>query len=195
MKKGLSEILCIIDRSGSMNTIKSDAIGGFNTFLAEQKKQPGEASFTFVQFNTEMEVVHENKPLNNVEPITDDDFIPGGATALLDAVGFTIDSTGKRLANTPEANRPEKVIVAILTDGQENSSKEYHLSKIKKMIKHQKEKYSWEFIFLGANQDAFSEAYKIGIDNKDAFNFAATDEGVRSAYNDMSIRVSDYRKK
>nr|WP_199222917.1 hypothetical protein [Rhodohalobacter mucosus] len=178
-----------------MNTIKSDAIGGFNTFLAEQKKQPGEASFTFVQFNTEMEVVHENKPLNNVEPITDDDFIPGGATALLDAVGFTIDSTGKRLANTPEANRPEKVIVAILTDGQENSSKEYHLSKIKKMIKHQKEKYSWEFIFLGANQDAFSEAYKIGIDNKDAFNFAATDEGVRSAYNDMSIRVSDYRKK
>ena len=195
MKKGLSEIICIIDQSGSMGMIKDDAIGGFNTFLDEQKKLPGEATLTFVQFNTETEVIHENKPLNDVNHITDDDYVPGGATALLDAVGKTIDNTGQRLANTPESNRPEKVIIAILTDGMENSSKEYSLSKIKKMIRHQKEKYSWEFIFLGANQDAFAEAYKIGIDQKDAYNFKASGDGVRLAYRDMSESVSDYRRK
>ena len=148
MKQGLSEIICIIDRSGSMGIIKNDAIGGFNTFLEEQKKLPGEATLTYIQFDTEYEVVHENKPLKDVQPINGSIYIPRGRTALLDAVGKTIDATGRRLANTPEENRPEKIIVAILTDGEENASHQYNLSKIKEMIKHQKEKYSWEFIFL-----------------------------------------------
>jgi len=193
MKKGLSEIICIIDRSGSMGSIKNDAIGGFNTFLEEQKKLPGEATLTYIQFDTEYEVVHENKPLQNVPPIDDKVYIPRGSTALLDAIGKTIEATGKRLANTSENNRPEKVIVAILTDGEENASHQYDLSKIKEMIKHQKEKYSWEFIFLGANQDAFAEAAKIGIDAKDSFNFAATGKGVKAAYINMGNSVRGYR--
>jgi uncharacterized protein YegL len=195
MKDGLSEIICVIDSSGSMKLIKNDAIGGFNTFLEEQKKLPGEGTLTLIQFNTDYEVIHENKPLSDVSPINDKDYIPRGSTALLDAIGKAVDSTGRRLANTPEENRPEKVIVAILTDGKENASTSYDLSKIKDMIRHQKEKYSWEFIFLGANQDAFAEAAKIGIDSKDTLNFAATDDGIRSAYSDMSNSISTYRKK
>jgi len=194
MKQGLSEIICIIDRSGSMGHIKNDAIGGFNTFLKEQKKLPGEATLTYIQFDTEYEVVHENKPLRDVQPINSSIYIPRGSTALLDAVGKTIDATGRRLANTPEENRPEKVIVAILTDGEENSSCQYNLSKIKEMITHQKEKYSWEFIFLGANQDAFAEAMKIGIETKDTLNFNATGIGVKTAYSDMSRIIKQYRK-
>lgn len=194
MKQGLSEIICIIDRSGSMDHIKNDAIGGFNTFLEEQKKLPGEATLTYIQFDTEYEVVHENKTLRDVQPINDSIYIPRGSTALLDAIGKTIDATGRRLANTPEENRPEKVIVAILTDGEENSSRQYNLSKIKEMIKHQKEKYSWEFIFLGANQDAFAEAVKIGIDTKDTLNFNATGIGVKTAYSGMSNIIRQYRK-
>ncbi|MBF0101651.1 MAG: VWA domain-containing protein [Desulfobacterales bacterium] len=195
MKQGLSEIICIIDRSGSMGSIKNDAIGGFNTFLEEQKKLPEEATLTYIQFDTEYEVVHENKPLKDIQPINETIYIPRGATALLDAIGKTIDSTGKRLSNIPEEKRPEKVIVAILTDGEENSSSVYNLSKIKQMIQHQKEKYSWEFIFLAANQDAFSEAMKIGIDTKDAFDFSPTGTGVKEAYATMSSRVKMFRMK
>ncbi|HKL16686.1 MAG TPA: hypothetical protein VJ915_13670 [Balneolaceae bacterium] len=114
---------------------------------------------------------------------------------MLDAIGKAEDSTGRRLANTPEEYRPENVIVAILTDGQENASTSYDLSKINDMIRHQKETYSWEFIFLGANQDAFSEAQKIGIDSDDTFDFAATDDGIRTAYSDMSDSISTNRKK
>jgi len=193
MKQGLSEIICIIDRSGSMESIKNDAIGGFNTFLDEQKKLHGQATLTYIQFDTEYEVIHENKPLIDVQPINDSIYTPRGRTALLDAVGKTIEATGRRLANTPEENRPEKVIVAILTDGEENSSRQYNLSNIKEMIKHQKEKYSWEFIFLGANQDAFAEATKIGIDKEDTFNFSSTGIGVKMAYSDMSRSVKRYR--
>lgn len=195
MKQGLAEIICIIDRSGSMESIKNDSVGGFNAFLEEQKKVPGEATLTYVQFDTEYEVVHENTPLQDVKSIDDTVYVPRGATALLDAIGRTIDSTGKRLADMPEENRPEKVIVAILTDGEENSSRQYDLSKIKDMIGHQKEKYSWEFIFLAANQDAFAEAQKIGIDIKDTFNFSATGKGVRKAYSNMSDSVTFLRKR
>lgn len=195
MKEGLSEIICIIDASGSMKLIKNDAIGGFNSFLDEQKKLPGEAALTLIQFNTDYDVIHENKPLSEVNPIKDKEYIPKGSTALLYAVGKAIDSTGQRLANTPEEKRPDKVIVAILTDGQENASQSYDLPKINSMIRHQKEKYSWEFIFLGANQDSFAEAAKIGIDSKDTFDFAATNEGIKTAYSEMSDSISTYRKK
>ena len=188
-----SEIICIIDRSGSMAAIAKDAIGGFNTFLEEQKKVPGEATLTLVQFDTEYEVLHENTPLQDVPGLNENTFLPRGMTALLDAVGKTIDNIGKRLANMPEKNRPQKVIVAILTDGQENSSREYKLEKIKEMITHQTEKYQWEFIFLGANQDAFEEAAKIGISLQNAVNYAATPIGVRNAYSDLSNRVSRSR--
>jgi len=195
MEKGLSEIICIIDRSGSMGIIIDDAIGGFNHFLDEQKKLPGKAALTYVQFNSELEVIHENKPLQDVEPINKNTYNPGGVTALLDAVGETIDSTGQRLAGIPEEKRPEKVIVAILTDGHENASRNYTLSKVRKMINHQKENYSWEFIFLGANQDAFAEAAKMGIDREDSFNFHVSKEGIKQAYDDMHETVTKYRNR
>lgn len=193
MKMGLSEIICIIDRSGSMGLIKADAIGGFNTFLDEQKKLPGEATMTYIQFDTEYEIVHENTPIHEIQPINDKTYQPRGATALLDAVGKTIDSTGKRIAGISEDQRPEKIIVAILTDGEENSSGKYNLSQIKKMITHQKDTYKWKFIFLAANQDAFAEAVKLGIDAKDTVTFAATGDGVRVAYGNMSRTVAQYR--
>ncbi len=195
MKEGLSEIVCIIDRSGSMGAICNDAIGGFNTFLEGQKQLPGEATLTYVQFNDKYEIIHENKPLKDVKPINKKIYVPDGTTALLDAVGKTIDAVGKRLANTPEENRPEKVIVAILTDGEENSSHHYELSSIKSMIEHQRSKYSWEFIFLAANQDAFDEAEKIGIDRMNAVNFDATGAGVKVAYAAMYDSVSSHRKR
>jgi hypothetical protein len=195
MKEGLSAIVCIIDRSGSMELIKTDAIGGFNAFLEEQKKLPGEATLTYVQFNHEFEVILENKPLQEVKPITESDYQPAGMTALLDAVGKTIDAAGKRLAAMPEKQRPENVIVAILTDGHENASKTYSLSDVKERITHQKENYAWEFIFLGANQDVFDEAAKIGIDRKDSFQFDATEEGIKEAYFNLSSSVKKYRKR
>jgi hypothetical protein len=188
-----SEIICIIDRSGSMSAIVNDAIGGFNTFLEEQKKFSGEATLTFVQFDTEYEIVHENRPLNDVPPLDNSTYRPRGMTALLDAVGRTIEDTGRRLSNIPNESRPDKIIVAILTDGEENSSRKYNLSQIREMVTHQKEKYQWEFIYLGANQDAFAEAVKFGIDSKDTANFAATGKGVRNAYNSMSDTVAQYR--
>ena len=190
-----SEIICIIDRSGSMGLIVNDAIGGFNTFLEEQKKIPGDATLTFIQFDTRYEVIHENLNVNDVPPLDNSTYKPRGGTALLDAIGETVDSTGQRLANMPEENRPDKIIVAILTDGEENSSRKYNLSKIRKMIEHQRKKYQWEFIYLGANQDAFAEGSKLGIDKKDSINFASTGKGVRTAYENMSDLVTFYRKK
>jgi len=188
-----SEIVCIIDRSGSMSSIKTDAIGGFNTFLEEQKKIPGEATLTFIQFDTEYEVLHENTPLQNVPSLNEDTFQPRGMTALLDALGKTIDSVGERLKGMPEENRPDKVIFAILTDGQENSSGKYSLSQVKEKIEHQRNVYKWEFIFLAANQDAFAEGFKLGIDPKDTFNFQSTGKGTRAAYRTLSTSVAQYR--
>jgi len=188
-----AEIICIIDRSGSMEAIADDAIGGFNTFLQQQKKVPGEANLTFIQFDTEYEVLHENKPLKDVPQLDNSTFEPRGCTALLDAVGKTIDNTGKRLSDIPEANRPDKVIVAILTDGQENSSKTYTLSEVNDMITKQQNIYSWEFIFLAANQDAFAEAEKLGICKQNAFNFESTSKGLQNAYKNMNDRVLEYR--
>jgi uncharacterized protein YegL len=189
----VTEIICIIDRSGSMSIIRDDAIGGFNTFLEEQKKIPGEASLTLVQFDTEYEIVHENKHLTDVPPLTIASYIPRGATALLDAIGKTIDSVGLRLSNTPKDKLPAKVIVAILTDGEENSSKQYTNEKIKSMIEHQTEKYSWEFIFLGANQDAFATAGMYGIPVINTVSFVSTGAGVRDAYTQMSNITTSYR--
>jgi len=193
MKKGLSEIVCIIDRSGSMEKIKHDAIGGFNTFVADQKRHPGEATMTYVQFDNQYEIVFEGKPLNEVQPIDASTFVPRGSTALLDAVGRTINNVGARLSNIPEDQRPESVIVVIITDGEENASQEMTRKMIKGMITHQQDKYGWQFIFLAANQDAFAEAGKLGIPQFNTNNFAPTGEGVRSAYKISSDTTASYR--
>lgn len=194
-KQGLSEIVCVVDKSGSMEAIKTDAIGGFNAFLQSQKELPGDAKLTLIMFNNEYTIVYDGKPIKDVKPLNGKTYFPNGNTALYDAIGRAIDSVGERLSNTPEDERPEKVIIGILTDGEENSSREYRLEKINEMITLQKEVYSWEVVFLAANIDAVAVAQTLGIHSKDAFNFSATGAGVRSAYADMSRSISGYRTK
>ncbi len=192
-KKNLVEIVCVIDRSGSMADIRSDAVGGFNTFLETQKKLPGEAKMTLVLFNHNYEVLYSRADLQVVNPFTRETYVSDGTTALLDAVGRTIDDVGKILANTPEDERPENVIFAILTDGLENASKDYTRPMIYEMIGQQRAKYAWEFLFLAANQDAFEEAEKLCIDRSRAHNFVADSEGIMCAMNRICECVSEYR--
>ncbi len=194
MKKDLVEIVCIIDKSKSMELLKSEAISGFNSFINKQKELPGNAYLTLVQFNHEYELVYENEPIQDVKLLDDKTYLPDGLTALLDAVGKTINSIGLRLKNTSEDERPEKVIFCILTDGEENASKEYNNLQIKKMIEHQKEKYNWEFIFLAANQDAFATGFGLGINKNDTFNYTADAIGTQYAFTRMSDTVASYRK-
>ena len=160
MRNDLSDVTVVLDRSGSMASCRDDAEGGLNTFIEEQKKHPGETLFTLVQFDTEYEFVHKGKPIREVGPCQ---LVPRGMTALLDAVGRAIAETGERLAAMPEPDRPGLVVFVIVTDGQENSSKEYTKPQIKEMIERQQNDYKWQFSFLGANQDAFAEAGGIGI--------------------------------
>jgi hypothetical protein len=190
MRSDLTEIAFVLDRSGSMNPIAGDAIGGFNTFLAAQQALPGEARLTLVLFDHEYLVTHNNVPIQAVPPLDATTYVPRGMTALLDAVGRTIDDVGTRLAGTPEEQRPAKVICAILTDGQENASRDYTFAKVAAMIKHQQEKYSWEFLFLAANQDAIAAAGALSIQPKDAIAFQPTGQGVRQAHAALSDRVT-----
>jgi uncharacterized protein YegL len=192
-KQGLTEIVVLLDRSGSMQTIVKDAIGGFNAFLEEQKKQDGEATMTVVQFDDEYLVTVEAVNIHDVAPLNEETFVPRGMTALLDAIGRTVNDVGDRLAKTEEANRPEKVIVVILTDGHENASMEFKRTQINKLITHQKKKYSWEFLFLAAGQDAIAEANSIGIGKLNTMSFVADAKGINTSYSAMGTAVSMYR--
>lgn len=182
MKENLAEIVCVVDRSGSMAGIREDAVGGFNAFLESQKKHPGEARLTLVLFDHEYGLLHEGVDMQNVPPLDGDTYVPRGMTALLDAIGRTVDDVGKRLAATPESERPAKVIVSILTDGLENASRDYGNLRVAAMIEHQREKYNWEFIFLAANQDAFATAERLSIRREDAIPYEASSEGIREAH-------------
>lgn len=188
-----SEIVAIVDKSGSMMQIKEDAIGGFNSFLKDQKEVEGEANMTLALFDHEYEMVYQGKSIDEAPELDESTYQPSGMTALLDAVGRTVDSVGERLDNLSESERPDNVIVFILTDGHENSSSDYKRDRIKEMIEHQESKYGWEFIYGGANQDAFSEAGGLGIKAKNTFNFDESSEGTRKAYNTSSDLTTQYR--
>lgn len=192
-KENLTEIVCIIDKSGSMESVKKDAIGGFNSFIDVQKKVPGDAALTLILFDTIYEVCYEGKNIKDVPNLNDSSYTPCGCTALLDALGKTINSVGARLSKTLEQDRPSKVIFVILTDGEENSSREFTKKQINDMITHQKDVYKWEFIYLAANQDAIHEASYIGIKASNAFNYVGTAQGTRDVYNVMANTVSNYR--
>lgn len=193
MRKNHTELVCVLDRSGSMESIRQDAIGGFNAFLEGQRKVPGTASVTLVLFDNEYQVVHEAVDLAVVKDLTAVTFVPRGSTALLDAVGRAINSVGARLDKMAQDDRPEKVMVCILTDGQENCSHEFKLERIKEMIEHQRTKYAWEFAFLAANQDAFATAGGMGISTKCTANFTPDSAGTKRAYADMSLMACAYR--
>ncbi len=192
-KKDLTEIVVIVDGSGSMGPIRNDAIGGFNTFIEEQKKVSGEAICTVVLFNTKHDKLCDGIRLDDVKLLDATSYVPSGQTALLDSIGIAIDAVGERLNGMPEDERPEKVIVAILTDGEENSSREYNHRQILGKIAEQRDKWKWEFVFLAANQDAIKAGTSLGISADKSIAFVATSEGTRDAFKDMSHVVRSYR--
>jgi uncharacterized protein YegL len=191
--KDATYIAVLLDRSGSMGDIKDDTISGFNCFLREQKAAGDNATLTLVQFDTEStDVVHESKPILEVPDLNAETFQPRGGTPLLDALGETIDSTGRALAAIPERNRPDKVVFVVITDGQENSSQRFSKTRIKEMIDHQSVKYNWKFVYLGANQNAFDEAGGIGITTANAANYAPA--MMRVAFAATAANVAGYRR-
>lgn len=194
MNPNLSEVIFILDRSGSMASLTNDTIGGYNAFIEEQKNDPGETKLTTVLFDHEYELLHNGVNVRDVKPMTTEDYWPRGLTALYDAIGKTINDVGHRLNNTPEDERPSKIIFVITTDGCENASKEFNQRKVKEMIEHQTDKYSWQFIFLGANIDVKEVANDIGISMDFAASYTATTRGVNSVYSTMSKITSDYKK-
>jgi len=193
MKTDLTDISVVLDRSGSMESVRKDTIGGFNAFLEEQQAQPGEATLTLAQFDDQYEIMHDGKRIKDVPALTEQTFVPRGMTALLDAIGRTIVATGARLAAMSEADRPAKVIFVILTDGEENHSREFDLAKVTEMIEHQRKVYSWDFVFLGANQDAIKAAAGLGINRGHALNYVANSQGTCCAFSAMSRGLSSYR--
>lgn len=190
--KNLTEIICIVDRSGSMGSIRDDAIGGFNTFLQEQQKEKVDRCLlTYAQFDDRYEIVKNGIPIEDMPPLTDETFVPRGSTALLDAIGKTVNTVGERLSKTPEEQRPGSVIVVILTDGGENASREFNRQQIHELITNQRDRWQWEFIFLAANQDAIAAGGALGIMN--AANFSHDAAGSRGIYENLSQSVRQYR--
>ncbi|MDR1542591.1 MAG: hypothetical protein LBU32_32370 [Clostridiales bacterium] len=194
MKEGLTEIVFILDRSGSMHNLVSDTIGGYNSFIKNQQEVSGEAILTTVLFDNQYELLHDRVDIKAVSPITSKEYYVRGATALLDALGFSIMKIGDVFNSLPEECRPEKVIFVITTDGQENSSKEYTYSAIRALVEKKKKECEWEFIFLGANMDSIPEAAKLGIQASNAVSYHSDHEGESLKYRSVSKAVSGYRQ-
>lgn len=192
MNNKLTEIIFLLDRSGSMAGLESDTIGGFNSFVKRQGELPGETKLTTVLFDDVYEILWDGVSAHSIS-LTDNEYFVRGTTALLDAVGKSIVSVGNRLKSTSEKHRPGKVIFVITTDGMENASREFTYEKVKKLITHQQEKYNWEFIFMGANIDAVKEADSLGISIDNAFQFEASEKGVEKMYDVVCEAVIDRR--
>ncbi|MFC4801646.1 VWA domain-containing protein [Neobacillus sp. GCM10023253] len=193
MNTNMTEIIFLLDRSGSMAGLESDTIGGFNGFIEKQRKLEGEILVTTVLFDDQYEILWNGVDARQAN-LTDQEYYVRGMTAMLDAVGKTILDVGYRLSKTDENKRPGKVIFVITTDGMENASSEFTYEKVKELIRHQQEKYNWEFIFLGANIDAAKEAESLGIDVENAFNFEASEKGVEVMYNMVCEQVMERRQ-
>lgn len=193
MKTNISELVFILDKSGSMSGLESDTIGGYNAMLKKQQQQPGEAIVTTVLFDDNFELLHDRINIKGIRPITEKEYFVGGCTALLDAIGKTIHKIGNAQKHTGEEQRADKVMFVITTDGMENASKEYSYDKIKALVEHQKEKYGWEFIFLGANIDAIAAAASFGISANRAANYNADGVGTKLNYEAVSDAVSELR--
>ena len=192
-KENFTFIGVVMDKSGSMSSLRDDTIGSFNTFLQEQKLVPAEAVFTHCVFDTDYRLLHDFVKLGEVPPLNHKTYSPSGGTALLDALGTTINSVGTRLAAMPEDERPSKVIFLIITDGQENASRVFSKEQIKTMIEHQRDTYKWEFVFMGANIDAISEGTSLGIAANNTMQYDATKGGTRSLYSSVSRNLGTYR--
>lgn len=190
-----TEIVYILDRSGSMGDIWTDAFNGLNSFITNQKKIDGDCKFSLVLFDDRYEKPIDAQDLQTVQPVSSVVAFPRGTTAYLDALGKTINEVGERLSNTPEHDRPEKVIVVVMTDGYENASHEFNRNQIKEMIRHQEDKYSWEFIFMGADMDAVSEGATLGLKSINTINIDKSARGIATATAYSTNTVADYRTK
>ncbi|MBO5332997.1 MAG: hypothetical protein J6B37_02650 [Clostridia bacterium] len=193
MKKNLTELVFILDRSGSMSGLEKDTIGGFNSMIEKQKKQDGECIVSTVLFDDESRVIHDRVSLDKIKPMTEDDYFVGGCTALIDAIGGAIHHIGNVHKYAREEDVPENTIFIITTDGQENASHRYSSNKVKQMIEIQKEKYGWEFLFIGANIDAVETAKRYGIDRNRAVNYNADAQGTSVLYETVSKAVCNVR--
>ena len=193
LQSNLTELVFILDRSGSMGGLESDTIGGFNSMLKKQQAEPGDCRITTVLFDHNYEVLHDRIDIKAIKQITENEYFVRGSTALLDAVGQTINKIGNAQKNTAKEYQADKVLFVITTDGMENASREFSYRKIQSMIKHQKSKYNWEFIFLGANIDAVEVASHLGIDSNRAQSFHNDSAGISRNYEVLSETVSSYR--
>ena len=193
MKKNLTELVMILDRSGSMSGLERDTIGGYNSMLQKQRETEGEVLVSTVLFDQRIEVLHDRVPLDKVPAMTEKDYYVRGSTALLDAVGGAIHHIGNVHKYAREEDRPEKTIFVITTDGMENASHEYSYDRVKEMVERQKEKYGWEFLFLGANIDAVKTAGRFGISADRAANYHSDHEGTKLNYEVLSDAVRSMR--
>lgn len=189
MSKGLTEIVYILDRSGSMGGLEADTIGGFNSMMEKQKKTGEKALVSTVLFDDECDVLHDRVPIDKVKTMTDEQYYVRGCTALLDAVGGAIHHIGNVHKYAREEDKPEKTVFVITTDGMENASSKYSYDKVQKMVKRQQNQYGWEFIFIGANIDAYAEAQRFGIRKDRAVNYVCDDIGTANVYAGVSKAV------
>ena len=193
MNEQLTELIFILDRSGSMAGLESDTIGGFNSLVDKQCQLAGKTLVTAILFDDEYEVLWEGIEAKKAV-LTEREYYVRGMTALLDAVGKTILRVGQRLKNTAEEKRPGKVLFVITTDGYENASTEFTYEKVKEMVKHEQEQNQWEFLFIGANIDAAKEASHIGVDEKDSIQYDATSIGVQKMFGSVHEELAERRK-
>lgn len=194
MKKGLAELVFVLDKSGSMGGLERDTIGGYNSVLEKQKLVDGECQITTVLFDHGYELLHDRIDIKAVGPITEKEYVVGGSTALLDAIGKAIHKIVNAQKNTADDYRAEKVMFVIITDGEENASREYTAEMVKTQIERQKEKYGWEFIFLGANIDAVETARSFGISEERAQNYYADSEGSQVVYESLAQAAAIFRE-
>ena len=192
-KEGMTELVFILDKSGSMSGLESDTIGGFNAMIEKQRKDPGECLVSTVLFSSESEVLHDRVPLEKIAPLTEKEYSVGGCTALLDAVGNAIRHIGNVHKYARKEDVPSHTVFVITTDGMENASREFTPEKVKKMVTDRKEKNGWEFVFLGANIDAVETAGRIGISKDRACDYRADGQGTAVLYEAVSDLVGDIR--
>ena len=195
MKDNLTEIVFILDRSGSMGGLETDTIGGFNAMLERQKKAEGEALLSTLLFSNETEVLHDRADIRQVEPLSLQDYRVGGSTALLDAIGGAIRHIGNLHRETRPEERPAHTLFVITTDGQENASRRYGYAELKRLIERQKERYGWEFLFLGANMDAVAAASRFGIDADRAVRYHCDSAGIALNYEAIGEAILTLREK